>query len=954
MVQAHAGSDFSDPDLAQIVSIFNSLDAPFGVAEREGGFIYLNPALEALLEHCGRTPSTVRLHEWLDTGEVPSPFLPSGEVDLRALPFLGKVRLKSQSWDVESVEALARIETWANASTARHAVLCTILPYPRPSLLPSPAPLLRRWKSRIEEIGDSFDIARVGAKTCKIIEDLTQAHAVVFYWLHAARSADGGGEMLRAEQIGQVRFLAGTPHELDVREDWIQLAAREGILELPGLKRAIKTRDQKQPPSWLAGSGDGFVLACKTRGDLLGLAIAWTDTKRLDLAGLGDLLDQISSQAAQAVDHARWFQFARQSESRGAQMIENANAIMLGMDLQGRITLWNRKAREVFGYDTPEILGKTVFGLFGPEETQRERARDRFRAALSTGETLTDFETVMADKTGGVRHVIWNTGVLNAPDGTILGLCAVGQDVTRRKELERRLALSERRYRNLVETTHDLYWVLLFKDPVDLDRGEVAFLNRAFAGRDREAIVGRGIEPFKETFRPGNWEPFEKACKEVLRTERPVQRVETEHVGAGETPSSVYMMHDLFPCYEGDLLVGVQGLSIDVTRHKEIEAQMLQAQKLESVGTLARGIAHDFNNILNGINGFTFMIQRRSEEPDTVLQGIRAIQDLVQRAGGLTRQLQTYARQGRSEKRPLDLNEILRQAVKILEAGVARHVAIQPDLDENLEWIEADRSQIEQVAMNLCINAAEAMPDGGTLSVRTRAVTLDRSDPILPANAEGGPYSLLQVTDTGVGMTPQVKARIFDPFYTTKKTGNGLGLSAVYGILKAHQALVRVDSEVGVGSSFSLYFPAVAAKRTFLGETGAAQVRGGNETILVVDDEKPVRVVCRDILSSLGYRVVLAADGEAAVRIFQERPQAIDLVLMDIAMPNLNGCAAAKAMRMLYPGVKILFTSGYTDKAQIEALEQDGFPHFLGKPYSMLDLQETVRKILDAKPGATQ
>lgn len=950
MVQAHTGPVFSEPDLSQIVSLCDPLDTPFGAVDGCGYFLYINPALEALMEQCGGVDSSTRLGEWIDTSS-PCPALEtSGNISMNALPFLGRIWLKMEDPASEPVAALLRLEAYGGNGAGFPAALCTIMPYPQASLTLSSAPLLRRWKSRVEEIGDSFDIARVGAKTCKVLESMTQAHAVAFYWLHASQQLDGAVEVVRAEQVGQVRFLADTPESLDLREEWIQLAARKGVMELSALSRALKNRNLKPAPHWLTSGKDGFVLACKARGDLLGLVVVWTETRRLDLAGLGDLLDQVSFQVAQAVDHARWFQFARRSESRSEQLIENANVIILGMDLQGKITLWNRKAREVLGYDPTEVLGRQVFGLFGPGQEQRERASSRFFSALSTGESLAEFETTMVDKEGNVRHVVWNTNVLNTPHGSILGLYAIGQDITRRRELERRLAASERRHRGLVETTHDLYWVLLFPNPENLESGEVAFLNRAFAGYDKEDLLGKSVDAFKRTFQPESWRRFEKACGDVLGAERPIQRIETEHTERGEARTRAFLMHDLFPCYEEDILVGVQGLSIDITAHKEIEAQMLQAQKLESVGTLARGVAHDFNNILNGINGFLYLIQRHSENPDKIVKSSRSIQELVQRAGGLTRQLQTYARQGgRPEKRPLDLNEILRQSLKIIEAGVGRHLDIHLELYEDLEWIEGDRSQIEQVVMNICLNAAEAMPGGGKLTVRTSHAALDRSDSILPENAPNGDYCLVQVSDTGCGMTPQVKARIFDPFFTTKKTGNGLGLSAVYGILKAHQALVKVDSEVCVGTSFTLYFPAVKVKRALLGDTSNAQVRGGNETILVVDDEEPVRIVSQDILSTLGYRVILARDGEAAVRIFQERPHAIDLVLMDIAMPNLNGRSAAKAMRLAQPDLKILFTSGYTDKAQIETLGQDGFPHFLAKPYSMLDLQSAVRRILDGE-----
>jgi PAS domain S-box-containing protein len=855
-------------------------------------------------------------------------------------------------------------------------------PSPRSALADATPSLYSDYRPRLEEIGDSFDIARVAAKTCRILKDLTQAQTVAFYCAAPATGASAYG-WKKVEQVGITNRQTQAPENFSGTDSWYEMA-----LDLLAPRAALSPADDSSLPSWLPSPGEGFALACKAQGDLLGLAIVWGGVSEAGNAEWLDLLEMIAFQAAQAVEHARWFEFAREADSRSQSLIATANALILGLDLKGRVTLWNDKATSVLGYSREEILGKSFMDLLEPDRRGdaglSEKARACFEAALDSTEGLSEFEAALRDARGKPRYIAWTTSRLSAADGRGLGLYAIGQDLTRRKRLEHDLATSEKRYRDLVETTHDIYWILK-SDTNNKDQGtanpefgktRIAFLNRTFLGREREGLVNGPVESLASAFTPESWERFATSCKQVLGDGKPVRRLETEHVSCDAEPAPtptdtephLFLLSDIFPYHEDNRLVGVQILSVDVTVHKEIEAQMLQAQKLESVGTLARGIAHDFNNILNGIGGFLYLIESNTSHEGKILANCGRIKELTARATRLTRQLQTYTRQGRTEKRTLDLNEIVRQSVELLRASVgADRVQIEPDLSEGLEWIEGDFSQVEQVIMNLCLNGVEAISESGTLTIRTRTETIEADDlpnvvgvpgAVVPPSEGNTPalppaihYSVLEIRDTGCGMTPQVKARVFDPFYTTKKSGNGLGLSAVYGVLKAHRALVRVDSEPGIGTCFTVFFPASERKQQVLGDASLASVRGGNETILVADDEESIRVVSEDMLKTLGYRVILADDGDEAVRIFQERPHAIDLVIMDMSMPNLNGHAAAKVMCLARPDLRVLLMSGYVDDADIEALHEEGFRLFLTKPYSMVKLQETVRMALDQNDG---
>ncbi|MFP4381921.1 MAG: PAS domain S-box protein [Candidatus Sumerlaeia bacterium] len=946
MVQAQWVSALADAQLIEMVNQYDSLSLPFGVLERTGRFLYLNPAFQQIFQ-IAELDTSLPLDDVFDLADKAKPlFKKDKKLNTGQLPFQEICALQlNSSPSSKAISGLLRLEAFTSAQK-EDFVFCTFAPK-ADAPAPAPLPLVKSWRERIEEIGDSFDIGRIGAKVCKILIDLCEAHATTFYYFNIGMALSEKWQWQRAEQLGDIRYLQDVPDWIDPHSEWLQLVEEKGVTHFSQLQKVLKLRKKEAAPEWIGEKGSGFILPCLSRGDYLGLAIAWTDLPAESIRQREDILELIGMQSAQSIDHARWFQFASRSDSRSAQMIENANALILGLDRQGKVTLWNRKGQEILGYSPEEMLGRCPFHLFGSTEREESRARKQFCHSMESGTPLTDYESRLVDNKGRVHHVIWNTNILSSPQGYTMGLYAIGQDITRRKELERNLEASERRYRNLVETTHDIYWIVSIPDMEDLEKGRLLFMNRALAGKHRQDILGKNLSYLKETFSRESWMVFTAACMEALSSEGPIQHVETEHRNQQiDNGAHIYLMHDIFPYYEEDDLLGLQILTTDITDRKNIEAQMLQAQKLESVGTLARGIAHDFNNVLNGINGFTYLIHRHLEDSEKVMEHSRAILDLTRRAGGLTRQLQAYARGGYFEKRPIDLNDTIRQTVKMLDSGIARNLDVQMDLYEDLDWIEADRSQLEQVLMNLCINAAEAMPDGGMLSLCTNHVHLSKSDASLPSGAKPGDYCRLKVSDTGVGMTPQVRARIFDPFYTTKKTGNGLGLSAVYGILKAHSAWISVESEVHVGTSFTLYFPGVKVKQEMLGEE-AGQVRGGSETVMVVDDEEAVRMVAEDILSTLGYRVVVACDGEEAVRIFQERPQSIDLVMMDMAMPKLNGRAAAKAMRMLRPDLKVLFSSGYNDSAHMEILEESGFYHFLPKPFSMRDLQKAVRQVLD-------
>jgi PAS domain S-box-containing protein len=390
-------------------------------------------------------------------------------------------------------------------------------------------------------------------------------------------------------------------------------------------------------------------------------------------------------------------------------------------------------------------------------------------------------------------------------------------------------------------------------------------------------------------------------------------------------------------------------LADDVTARRQAEGALRQAQKLESLGVLAGGIAHDFNNLLTAILGNAEVALERTRHDPGLQHTLQRIEATTQRGSDLARQLLAYAGKAHFSVRPLDLNAIILEMGELLSVSISKKVAIQRDLQPGLPPVEADSAQFQQVVMNLVINASEAIGDRtGTVTLRTRAMELNQAQlsAAFPGQVlEPGLYVRLEVQDDGCGMDAETIGRIFDPFFTTKFTGRGLGLSAMLGIVRGHRAGIRVESTPGEGTNFILLFPATEATVITAPPDAPpqAQVSG---TILVVDDEVIIRDLARTALENAGFHVLEARDGLEAVELFQAGQEAVDLVLLDMTMPRMGGAEAFRLIRDLAPGVRILLTSGYTQKESLESLADLPPDGFLQKPFRVRELVARVRDIL--------
>ena len=386
----------------------------------------------------------------------------------------------------------------------------------------------------------------------------------------------------------------------------------------------------------------------------------------------------------------------------------------------------------------------------------------------------------------------------------------------------------------------------------------------------------------------------------------------------------------------------------DVTHEVQLEKQLRQAQKMEAIGTLAGGIAHDFNNLLLGIQGniSLSLLDLGSESP--LFSNLKKIEQYVQNGVELTRQLLGFARGGKYEVRLTDLNRLLKEQ-NLLFSRANKAVVFKDDFDTNLWNVEADQGQIEQVILNIYMNAMQAMPAGGTLTVRTENLTIDE-ERLTPYRVKAGDYIKITVADTGIGMDKKTQGRIFDPFFTTREMGRGkgLGLASVYGIIKNHEGFINVDSQKDRGARFEIYLPA-SRKPVPPQQITVEEFSHGHETVLLVDDEEMIVDVGKRMLDKLGYETLTAMNGAEAIEIYKSRRKEIKLVILDMVMPKISGGETFDRLKKIYPDIKVILCSGYSIDGQATEILKRGCKTFIQKPFNLKTLSQNIRAVLGNK-----
>jgi two-component system cell cycle sensor histidine kinase/response regulator CckA len=403
-------------------------------------------------------------------------------------------------------------------------------------------------------------------------------------------------------------------------------------------------------------------------------------------------------------------------------------------------------------------------------------------------------------------------------------------------------------------------------------------------------------------------------------------------------------------------ICGLVGIGRDVTEHKLLEEQFRQSQKMEAFGQLAGGVAHDFNNLLTIIEGHVALLQIKEEStPAEWANGLAEISKAAERAANLTRQLLTFSRRQLFQPKPADLNDIVANTTKMLQRLIGEHIGLETHFTPGGAPITADRNMMEQILINLAVNSRDAMPKGGKLVIQTDAVILNETDIATNPKARPGSFIRLSVTDTGSGIAPEEMERIFEPFFTTKEVGKGtgLGLATVFGIVTQHHGWIEVKSKLNEGTTFHVFLPRMMEKESALAKLPRPpEVRGGHETILLVEDEAPVRSLVRTLLERKGYRIIEADSGLSALEIWQHKRGTIDLLFTDMVMPDgISGRELASQLLAEKPGLKVIYASGYTDDMLGEGSPLRNNPNFLEKPFESYRLLKRVRDCLDGVTG---
>ena len=530
--------------------------------------------------------------------------------------------------------------------------------------------------------------------------------------------------------------------------------------------------------------------------------------------------------------------------------------------------------------------------------------------------------------------------------GRAVRMIGAMMDITARKRAEEELRQSEERYRVIVETTNEWIWAM------DLD-GRLTYSNLAV-----RAILGFEPPELTGTDRLQLIHPEDlPAAKEVLARSIAEQTGWSGCVLRWRHRNGSYrhLESNAAPVFGANgELDGFRGADRDITERMQLEAQLLQSQKMEAIGTLAGGVAHDFNNLLTSILGYSDIVLQELGEGHVLREDVEEIRKAGDRAAALTRQLLAFSRKQILKPVVLELNEVVSDLEKMLRRLIGEDVELLVSQGRAVGRTRADPGQMEQVILNLVINARDAMPRGGKLRIETSGADLDESAVRVHPGATAGSYVCLTVSDTGVGMDRETQSRIFEPFFTTKGAGKGtgLGLSTVYGIVKQSGGHISVESAIGRGTAFRVYLPRVFDAEETIPSLAPARPLTGIETVLLVEDEQGLRVLARRILETHGYAVLEASGGESALRLSRSHRGPIHLLLTDAVMPGMGGSDLARQITSERPATRVLYMSGYTDDAVVRYGHLDTDTAFIQKPFASQALAQKVREVLDGAPGA--
>jgi PAS domain S-box-containing protein len=620
-------------------------------------------------------------------------------------------------------------------------------------------------------------------------------------------------------------------------------------------------------------------------------------------------------------------------------LINNTQNVIYAKSTDGKFILVNKTFHEIFGFQDSQVIGKTPFDLFPGDIASQHVENDRRVTQSKAPFTFTE-QAVHAD--GRHDYISVKFPILDGA-GEVIAIGGISTDITERVRMEEKLRDSEELFRLAFQTS---------PDAINLNRvngGLYIDINEGFTaltGYTREEVIG------DTTIVKDIWEnPADrKRLIEGLAKEGFVKSIEARFVRKNGEVAVGLLSARILRIKDEEVMLSI---TRDITDLKQAEAekekyrnQIIQAQKMQAIGTLAGGIAHDFNNLLMGIQGRASIMSIDLEAAHPCKEHVQAILEYTKSAADLTKQLLGVAQGGKYETAPTDLNEVVHSSATLF-GRTRKDIRIHQKLCAPPPVVVADRRQLDQVLLNMYINAWQAMPRGGDIFLETSIVTLEAAY-CAPYSVAPGPFARISVTDTGVGMNEETRHQVFDPFFTTKEKsrGTGLGLASAYGIVKNHAGFINVYSEPGRGSTFNIYLP-VTEKQAWSQDVPPPELLGGTEQVLLVDDEQMILQVGTAMLEKLGYRVACALGGREAVQIASANDAAFDLVILDMVMPDLNGEKVFDILRAAKPSLPILLSSGYSLNGQADKIMKKGCNGFIQKPFNLFELSRMVRKILD-------
>jgi PAS domain S-box-containing protein len=617
---------------------------------------------------------------------------------------------------------------------------------------------------------------------------------------------------------------------------------------------------------------------------------------------------------------------------------------IIGKNLDGIVTSWNHGAEMIFGYSGVEMVGQPLAKLIPPDRLLEE---ENILSQIRQGGRVKRFDTVRQCKNGQAIEVSVTVSPIRDAAGRVVGASQVARDITERKRAEMELRHREEYFRSLIEYASDLITLVDEKGVIHYQSPSVERILNLKA----EQTVGRNVAEFTHP-------------DDLPRRMAIIRRA----LAKPDSPVSIeYRLrhHDggwhLFAAVGRSIPHGADGKRVvfnsrDITASRNLEEQLLQAQKMEAIGTLAGGIAHDFNNVLAGILGSAELVREDLGPDHPSLEYVQSIMTAAQRARELVQQILTVSRRRENEKRVLPLQPVVAECIKLLRSTIPAMVKISHHVESHCPPVLADPTKIHQVIMNICTNAWHALPEtGGQIEISLRGVEVDAATVARHPELQRGLYVRLAVADNGHGMDAATRERIFEPFYTTKpdNKGSGLGLSVVHGIIKSHRGTILVESEPGKGTNFQVYLPSRPANPKESSPSAPPVPHGHGERILFVDDEPIVGRSTEELLKRLGYTVTSCGQSEEALTKFRQAPQDFDLIITDWAMPGMSGTELVSAIQAVRPDIPMLLMSGFAGALVEKTAKTMGIGEVLIKPVNSELLAQAVALVLSraAKAG---